>query len=161
MSIDLDELYCSFGFFLAFVIFTCVAVFSTGCDRESSQSPLDPQADSAAQVYQVRGEVVELPSADSAASSLRVRHERIPDFTDRQGQEVGMDVMTMPFPPAAGLDLGDVAVGDKVLLTFEVIWTGPNTGWKATQIEPLPPGTELDLEKVAAEHSHEHGEMAH
>lgn len=125
-----------------------------GCSEAAEK----PEGAAAATVttYQTRGEIVALPAAGSVAGSadpgLSIRHEAIPDFTDAHGEKVGMKAMTMPFPPADGLDLAGFAVGDKVAVTFEVTWGGEHNGWQATALEKLPDDTELDFSSPPATH---------
>lgn len=127
--------------------------FSTSCSDEGAVEVM--QESPTAKAYHVRGEIVSLPAAgsiDSPGSSLSIHHEPIPDFVDQHGDAVGMDAMTMPFPPAEGLDLDGFAVGDKVTVTFEVTWGGKNSGWQATGLEKLPAETELRFDKVTHGH---------
>ncbi|MEO0586696.1 MAG: hypothetical protein AAF078_03565, partial [Planctomycetota bacterium] len=53
------------------------------------------------------------------------------------------------FPLGEGVSADGLAPGDKVEITFEVVWTGPQP-WYATEIAPLPANTELDLTPNAA-----------
>lgn len=121
-----------------------------GCG-ESAESELP-------EVYSVRGEVVQLPSPDNPASSFLVHHEAIPMFLNANGQVEPMPEMTMEFPPAAGLDVSQLNVGDKVRLTFEVSWSGPNKGWEATKVDVLLPDTPLDFAKGSAMDHAGHGD---
>jgi len=126
------------------------------CEESASPPPPAPAATSTAQPggpaggeaqaelpdsYTVRGVIVALPESGEA---MRVRHEAIPDFRGRNSEVVGMDAMTMPFPLGDDVELGDLAVGDKVELTFVVTWTGEKP-WHVTEIGRLDPATELDL----------------
>jgi hypothetical protein len=86
--------------------------------------------------------VTRLPSA--AEPALYVRHEAVPGFVDMDGEVVGMDSMTMPFPLAEGVGLEGVAPGDRVRFTLEVEWEG-DPPYRITRIEELAAGTELDL----------------
>lgn len=95
-------------------------------------------------VYEIRGQVTALPDPADPLSNLRVRHEAIPHFVSIDGQVVGMDSMNMPFPVAAGLDLSEIAVGDKVRMTFEVEWEG-EIPYQATKMEKLPADAVLDF----------------
>ncbi len=111
----------------------------------------------------MRGEV---DSLESPTTDFRVHHEAIPEFIGPTGTIQGMGPMIMAFWPPQGLsleqarvtslDLGAVAPGDKVALTFEVIHD-PDThaikGYYATAVEKLPADTALDfspLERVGA-----------
>ena len=82
----------------------------------------EPSADRPPDVYTVRGVVRQLPSA--LANELHVRHEAIADFRDADGEVVGMESMTMPFPLADAALTAGVEPGDKVEMVFEVRWDG-------------------------------------
>ncbi|MEO0514701.1 MAG: copper-binding protein [Planctomycetota bacterium] len=135
-------------------------MFSTACSEEPPHAATPVEVRTA--IYEVRGEITSLPDADNPTTSLNIKHEAIPDFVDAQGKIVGMDTMTMPFPPAEGLDLAPFSVGDKVEVTFEVTWAPGQNGWEATAIKPLPPETELDFTKIDTAHhdhsGHDHGD---
>lgn len=111
--------------------------------------------------YEVRAEITQLPGEDG--QRFMARHEAIPDFDGGTQLGMGMDVMTMPFwPPMPGpdkapdssrlpetLDLEGLAVGDAVLVTFEVQHAspgGPAACFYALSVEKLPDGTALDFE---------------
>lgn len=95
----------------------------------------------AAAVYQVRGEIRQLPVAP--ARDLMIRHEAIPDFKDEAGRVVGMEAMTMPFTLAPGIELGGLAAGDRVEFTLEVRWDDPANLARITRLAKLPPGSRL------------------
>jgi hypothetical protein len=108
--------------------------------------------------YTVRGEVTQLPEPGAEGSDLMVRHEPIPDFKNAKGEVVGMNAMTMPFPVSNDVSLDGIAVGDKVRLTFEVQFQ-PATSFVTTEIDRLPPDTELDFGGEAHAHEgHDHGD---
>ena len=71
--------------------------------------------------YTVKGRVEQLPDPRVPGSMFQVHHEDIPGFV-RQDGTLGMNAMTMPFPPAPGVSLEGLSVGDEVELTFEVLW---------------------------------------
>lgn len=129
-------------FWRGVVVLVASAVLLPGCGN-----PTEPVA---AEIYSVRGEVVQLPSPDNPASGFLVHHEPIAMFLDQNGQVAPMPEMTMEFPPAPELDLSQLNVGDKVQLTFEVSWSGPNKGWQATKIDVLLPDTPLEFAKGSA-----------
>lgn len=92
--------------------------------------------------YTVRGQVASLPAGDDP---LQVRHEAIPEF--RNGEKMGMNVMTMPFPLGEGVSLEGVQPGDKLSITFSVDY---QEGWspinyRVVSYEKLPAETELDF----------------
>lgn len=101
-------------------------------------------ADEAAQVYEVRGQVRQLPGASAGAgdSGLLLAHEAIDDFVDREGKVVGMDPMTMSFPVAEGVSLDGVDVNDVVEIELQVDWKG-EPAVQVTRVEELPAGTKL------------------
>ena len=139
----------------ALVVSCAGAIAIGGCKKsEPSSDQAQAQPDTKLYEYTVRGEVMTLPGE---TSDLKVHHEAIPEFVRNDGT-LGMDTMTMPFWPPAGvtleearvkeLDLSGIAVGDKVTLTFEVVHdaaTGSMKGFYATKVEKLPADTELDF----------------
>ena len=99
----------------------------------------------------VRGLVVSLPQPGNPASELRIRHEHIPTFRNKDGEigvnargVPGMAAMEMPFPVADGLDISGMSVGDTIAFDFTVRW-GVGPSWFITRYEVLDPGTELDF----------------
>lgn len=97
------------------------------------------------QAYTVRGEVTATPGeGDLTENQVRIHHEAIPGFVGYDGEVVGMASMTMPFPAADTVELGELAVGDKIEFTFEVNWDD-SPGYRITAIRKLPPETELDF----------------
>lgn len=121
------------------------------CERPASPPTAQPGNNS----YTVRARVVALPDPSRKGSpELIARHERIPDFKDRDGtiavdpstgEAVGMPVMVMPFPLSPGLRLEGIAVGDAVEIDFTVDW-GRFPAHFATAIRRLPPGTRMAFE---------------
>lgn len=109
-------------------------------------STLMPPTQTPSGTYTVKGIVESLPTIDKPQSELRVHHEAIDDFADRDGKVVGMNSMTMEFPPAKGVDISSLKVGDKVVLTFSVWWK-QSPPWLATKIETLPPETPIEFRK--------------
>ncbi|MEO1235908.1 MAG: copper-binding protein [Planctomycetota bacterium] len=143
----MPQIPLSLPVFPVFFVFATAAVLSTGCSErpsapDASEGPAPPSAD--AEVYHVRGVVAQVPRGDGGPSEFQVRHEEIPDFKDQDGQEVGMPIMTMPFPVARGLDISELQVGDKVEVTFVVEWNADDP-WQATAVQTLPADTELSL----------------
>lgn len=76
-----------------------------------------------ADLYQVSGEVIELPAVDSRRPRLEIRHGAIPDFKNRAGEVEGMKAMTMSFDLAPDLALETLSVGDPIDFTLEVVWS--------------------------------------
>ena len=98
----------------------------------------------------ILGEITALPIAGDPSSELKIHHEHIPTFRTKQGiinvnskGIAGMNAMEMPFPPADGLSLDGLAVGDKVRFTFAVNWGGQRA-WEVTEIEKLAADTVID-----------------
>ncbi len=105
----------------------------------------DPEPDRPPDVYRVRGIVSQLPQATRGAGELSVRHEALPDFKSSQGEVVGMESMTMPFPLADPALADSLAAGDKIEMEFEVRWDSGNP-LSITAIEKLPSETSLSFE---------------
>lgn len=122
----------------------------TACSSEAESNAVDESQirDEFAQTvwetveYTVRGSVVSLPTADD---DLMVRHEAIPEF--RSGENMGMDVMVMPFPLGEGVSLDGVAPGDKLSIRFSVDYEEgwSPIGYRVVAYEKLPADTELDF----------------
>ena len=96
------------------------------------------------QTYEMRGVVAGLPDPNDPSKEFLIHHEAVADFTDIDGDVVGMDSMTMPFPLAEGVSLAGLAVGDKVRFTLEVEWDG-DPPYRITRIDKLPPDSALDF----------------
>ncbi|MFO0862058.1 MAG: copper-binding protein [Phycisphaerales bacterium] len=103
--------------------------------------------------YTVRGEVDTLPGIES--SVLRLHHERIPTFANKDGKigkdsqgRPGMKPMTMSFAKGADVSYEGLKAGDKVEVTFEVIWDAalPDDRLVITKLTKLPAETKLDFE---------------
>ncbi|MFT5424745.1 MAG: hypothetical protein ACI89L_002543 [Phycisphaerales bacterium] len=100
----------------------------------------------------VRGRVEKLPDA---FGDLMIHHEHIPDFVAPMSGELninkngatGMRAMTMPFEPAAGVDVSTLKVGD--MIEFDLAVWGKDSerglGFNLTRFGMLPEGTELDF----------------
>ncbi|MGP1310133.1 MAG: copper-binding protein [Phycisphaerales bacterium] len=130
---------------VALVGVSAVAVPGCGGHEEAAEAePTGLIAD-----YTVRGQVASLPEAGKPASSFRVHHEPIPEWKKNYNQPpVGMNAMTMEFPPASPEVIEGIAVGDVVSLTFRVEYDeeGMLKGWTTTRVEKLPADTELVFE---------------
>lgn len=126
-----------------------------GCgDPGEPADPAEPGADAMVHTYEVRGRITTLPEASDQpghpGQELTIYHEAIDDFRNSEGEIDPMAPMAMPFPPGPDVSLEGFEVGDKVLATLVVQWA-PETGWTMTEIEKLPPDTELDLTPDAGE----------
>lgn len=92
-------------------------------------------------VYEVRGVIVALPQ-QTRSGDMRIHHEAIPSFTNREGKVIGMQSMTMPFPVAPGVSTDNLQLGDKIRFRLEVRWNeGPTV--RIAKIELLPGSTRL------------------
>jgi len=111
--------------------------------------PEGSTAGATSMAYTVRGELVSLPDADDAMSSLRIEHEAIPDMVGHDGKVSGMDSMTMPFSTREGLSLDGLSVGDKVEFDLNIDWDR-TPALLVTEIHQLAADTELTL-------GHDHG----
>jgi Cu/Ag efflux protein CusF len=115
------------------------AFLLAGCKREAPEPAGSSPAEA---IYTVRGVVQQLPVPP--ANQLMLYHEAVPEFVDRKGERTGMDSMVMPFVVGPGAAMEGIAEGDKVDVTFELRWGGPQT-LLITQIVELPPDTQLEL----------------
>ncbi len=122
----------------------------SGCEkRAATQQQAQPPVRK--DLYKVRGEVMQLPSPEAPLAEFQVRHEAMPNFRNQDGS-LGMNTMTMPFPPVKDLKLDGLKAGDKIMLSFEVnhdITTGNLIDYYATGFEKLPAETVLDFTPLA------------
>lgn len=116
------------------------AGLTAGCARQGRDA-----GEGEGRVYTVRGEVRQLPNPAQPGSGLYILHQEIPDFTNREGQAVGMEPMTMPFPVAEEVSLEGVQPGDPVEFELLVDWEG-SPEVQITGLRELPAGTKLDFE---------------
>jgi hypothetical protein len=142
----------------------------------ASSNRAAPAGDVREDVYTgIRGVVTMLPVEGNPASELKIQHEQIPTFLNKDGEigvnmrgVPGMASMNMPFPVAEGLDISSLAIGDKVMFDFTVYWGRPDAGpaWEITRFEKLDPATELDftnttVEDAATDAPHDHDAEDH
>lgn len=150
------------SFLLALVFTACIAPL-VGCERvpRAASAPVPtvlpdaPEAQAAATRvrpginiwrYTARGEVKSLPKATGIDRSLRIQHEALKAFYNREGGNVGMRTMTMDFPALApDVSLVGVSVGNKVVFDFEVDWDSRDV-WVVTRLVLLPAGTTLNFD---------------
>jgi hypothetical protein len=131
--------------FLHIVVFvSCVCL--PGCSGEDGG---EAPAAEVVHTYTVRGRIVSLPSADDPVSELRIHHEPIDSFKSATGEAAPMKAMTMTFPPAEGVSLGGLAVGDAVEFVFRMQWE-PSVGMSTTSITKLPADTVLTVDADGA-----------
>lgn len=88
------------------------------------------------QRYTVEGEVVYLPS--ESVPAVTIRHQAVEDFVDMDGEVVGMEAMTMPFPVAEGVELEGIEPGDPVRFVLEVEWEG-DPPYRLIEVEEIAP----------------------
>ena len=100
-----------------------------------------------AQRYEVRGEIVGLPSVGSR--EVMMKHEAIPGFRDDTGKVVGMEGMTMPFTLGEGVSTDGFAAGDPVQFTLEVDWTSKRDPVRIVKLEKSNLIQKMDLEDGA------------
>lgn len=65
---------------------------------------------------------------DGTTTRLRIEHEAIPAFTDIDGEEVGMEAMTMSMAVWHGTILPPLDEGDAVQFVLDVDWTRTPSG---------------------------------
>ncbi len=109
---------------------------AVGCQREPAAPP---------ETYRVRAQVWQVPAPDADRGEIYVRHEAIPGFKNEDGEIVGMESMSMPFPLADVALAAGVAVGDRIEMEFEVDWHGGNP-LRVTAIDKLPEDARLAFE---------------
>ena len=85
-------------------------VLTLSCEKKSPGSAPAAATSTNAQIFQVKGVVVELSLAEK---SVRIQHEKIPDY---------MEAMTMPFDVKDTNELAGLNAGDTV--TFRML-SGP------------------------------------
>jgi Cu/Ag efflux protein CusF len=120
---------------------------AVGCSGGGAAGGDGDAASSAAARYEVRGQVSSVPDPGDPLSNLVIRHEAIDGFVGMDGEVVGMDSMSMPFPVAEDVDLAGLEAGDKVSFTFVVDWDG-DPAYQVTRIEELPADTAIELRKA-------------
>lgn len=115
------------------------------CNRSSPIGAEETQEAPAA-TYVVKGIVKMLPPAAQPGNNktIVVLHQAVPKFKDKDGQEVGMMAMPMPFTLAKGVDMTGIDVGSKVEFTFGVFWKAP-TPTRILSIKKLPDDTEIQF----------------
>ncbi|HEX3131832.1 MAG TPA: copper-binding protein [Thermoanaerobaculia bacterium] len=106
-----------------------------GCAGEGSDS---------GRTYTTRGQVIQLPDPANPGTGLTLNHEAVDQFVDRQGETVGMDPMSMPFPVSKDVSLDGIQVGDVVEFDLHVDWSKEPAA-EISRIRELPAGTKLDF----------------
>lgn len=128
----------------------CVATLSA-CGGSTETEPTNEPANVI--VYETRGRVEFIPDPTMPMSDFLVHHEPIPGFKAKYDEATpsGMNAMVMPFPPADGVDISSVNVGDILSLRFEVEYhptNGTVSGMSLVEFQELPVDTQLDLGRV-------------
>ena len=100
--------------------------------------------------YTVRGMIAQKNEGGDGSASLMILHEAVEGFRNRDGHEVRMDVMMMPFEVKRGLALEGMDAGDKVKIHFSVHWD-LSPPFLIDQIEKLSPEVALNLEGYSLE----------
>lgn len=118
-----------------------------GCSAEAD----DSSSQAVIHGYTVRGRIVQLPDPSNPVSELSIHHEAIDDFKLGDGTPEPMRAMTMPFPPADGVSLQGLEVGDVVEFSFEVQWE-PSPGMSLTAIKKLPEDAVLGFDESSSGH---------
>lgn len=126
----------------------CPSNDSAGSSSSTTAAKSIMPAAAASETYTVRGEVFELPEKGKPQREFKVHHEAIDNFVDSEGKVVGMNAMTMAFPPGDGVSISDLSLGDKIELTFSVWRTDKSLDWFATKIVKLPADTQLTFGKA-------------
>ena len=124
----------------AALVFALVSAVVACAPRE--QAPAAPP-----QRYEVRGEIVGLPSVGSR--EVMMKHEAIPGFRDDTGKVVGMEGMTMPFTLAEGVSTDGLAPGDAVVFTLEVDWSSKRDPVRIVKLGKSALIQKIDLEDGA------------
>jgi copper binding protein CusF len=120
-----------------------IGTLPPGCSRApgNGKAATPPE-----QVYTLRGRITSLPVKGQPLTELTIMHEDLPTFVGQDGTVKGMKAMEMPFPPAKGVSLEGLAVGDPVEFTFEMRWKSqPHS--QLTRIKKLPADTDLRISK--------------
>ncbi len=125
----------------ALAVLAALLLAVAGCGSE-------PEAP--AESYRVRGMVRQLPAR--AGGEVQIRHEAIPGFKNAEGEVVGMESMTMPFPVADAALLEGIEAGDRIEMDFEVRWQGGHP-LRVIAIDKLPPDVRLEFEAAEPEAS--------
>lgn len=115
-----------------------MALLAAGCQKRASETP--------SETYTVKGVVKMLPPAAKPGNgkTIVVLHQAVPNFKDREGQEVGMMAMPMPFSLAEKVDMTGIEVGAKVEFTFGVFWDAP-TPTRILSLRRLPDDTQIQF----------------
>jgi len=95
-----------------------------------------PTASAPPPSYTVRGVLRSLPEAGASLPEVLIRHQAIPEFTDADGQVVGMQAMSMPFVVENPELLAGLAPGAAIEIDFEVRFKERKLLW-LTDLRPV------------------------
>ncbi|MGE3562667.1 MAG: copper-binding protein [Phycisphaerales bacterium] len=132
-----------------------LGLMQTACTSRDKDSEA-PIKKPAAQVhtYTMRGIVVALPTTDAETAAkrrpLRIHHEPVHPFHNREGKDVGMGEMTMEFPYLKkGVSLEGVKVGSKIEFTMRVDYSS-DEHFLIESVKILPDDIALKLKNSTA-----------
>ena len=130
----------------AIVLCALIAVFVFWwIPRDLAKASAPPAADAS---YTLRGIIDTLPQTTGPDKYIKIHHEALPDFKNKEGKVVGMPEMIMDFEQVApDVRLTDFKVGDVVDFTFEVRWS-PRVVTRVVKMRKLEAGTVLTLKAV-------------
>jgi Cu/Ag efflux protein CusF len=122
------------------------AIITVGCSH-GQRNDQPESAESDAQIYVIRGQVISVPQAGKPGTQFIVKHEPIDNFRDASGRIVGMDTMGMPFTPGEGVSLEEIRPGDKVEMRWVLQWK-PEAKEYVESMRKLPAETQLKFGKA-------------
>lgn len=135
----------------AFAVVALVAtmIFRAGSAPSATTNapPASPPAapSSGTKTYTIRGRIEQLPDPAVKGSMLQIHHERIEGWVNSKGETKGMNSMIMPFPPAQGVSLDGLAIGDLVEFKAEFDYSRLPPQ-RTVSITKLPPDTALHIQ---------------
>ena len=132
----------------------------SGHDHAHDSTPANTTPD----IYTgILGEITMIPVEGDPSSALKIRHQQIPNFKNKDGEITvsssgiaGMSSMTMEFPLGQGMNLDGFNIGDKVSFTFQVNWGGSRVAWEVTQIGKIDPSTVIDYTNTVTQTTEDH-----
>ncbi len=134
------------GLYATLLALTLSCLMISACSEEASPTQITPESTQpVVHTYTLRGRIISLPEPSNPASELQIHHEAIDEFKSAQGEPAPMNAMTMSFPPATGVSLDGLVVGDAVEFVFRVQWE-PTHEMGTTSIKKLPAETKLAFE---------------
>ncbi len=114
----------------------------------STPAPDAPKSETSkvgVRTYTLRGRIEQLPDPAVKGSMLQIHHERIEGWVNSKGEAKSMNSMIMPFPPANGVSLAGLSIGD--LVEFKVEFDFSRLPPQRTvSITKLAPDTALNIQ---------------